>query len=347
MKSLAAIAVSLSCFASFAVAEVRIWKDRTGSYSIEAEFAGVKDGKVTLKRAGGALAVVPLDKLSDADQQFVEAQNASSAADPKGAASASASPSAVGDTKIEIMGLQIARPVPPSREPQGGFTIMAGPFGSGGTTLNLLLANPKRNIIGMDSKKSRIAALVDDKKTNLLETAKRDNDFGGSMFGPLQLNVAPGGHQCTLEVKAPQIPARGATTIQLDALVVLQCGADEKTVEQKGLALKQGSKITVGPVPMTVERVEDSNFGDSKMMVSLSATKSVDAIKEVAFLAADGSPIKHEQTGRGQSGFGGNITYETSYGLAQKVDSVTIKVTFFNKVEELPVPLKMQIGVGL
>ena len=68
MKSLLAILVVLSGLVARAEAEVRTWKDRTGSYSIQAEFVGVEDGKVKLKRAGGELAVVPLDKLSDADR---------------------------------------------------------------------------------------------------------------------------------------------------------------------------------------------------------------------------------------------------------------------------------------
>jgi SLA1 homology domain 1, SHD1 len=350
-------AIALSNVASHVAAEVRTWKDRTGSYSVEAEFVSLADGKVTLKRANGALAVVPLEKLSDVDRQFVEKQSASATPDPASAAlatdaagtkSVAGGPLVVGDTKIEIMGLQIARPVPPSREPQGGgFTIMAGPLGSGGTTLNVSLANSNRNIIGMDAKKSRIAALVDDKKTNLLQAAKREDDFGGSMFGPLQAHIASGGHQCTLEVRAPNIPARGAAMIRLEATIVLQCGADEKTVEQKDVALKHGSKVTIGPVPMTVERVEDSNFGDAKMMLTLASSKSMDAIKEIAFLAADGSTIKHDSMGQGQSGFNDNITYEASYGLHQKVDAVTIQLTYFSKVEELPLPLKIDVGLGL
>jgi hypothetical protein len=31
----------------------------------------------------------------------------------------------------------------------------------------------------------------------------------------------------------------------------------------------------------------------------------------------------------------------------QKVDSVTLRMTYFDKVEELTLPLKMEIGVGL
>lgn len=51
--------------------EVRTWRDRTGKFKVEAEFAGVVDGKVQLKRKDGEIVLVPLDRLSDEDQKFI------------------------------------------------------------------------------------------------------------------------------------------------------------------------------------------------------------------------------------------------------------------------------------
>jgi len=52
----------------------RTWKDVTGMFSLEAQFAGVKEGKVFLKKADGKIVPIPLDRLSKEDQDFVTGQ---------------------------------------------------------------------------------------------------------------------------------------------------------------------------------------------------------------------------------------------------------------------------------
>jgi len=49
----------------------RTWQDATGNFSIEAEFAGHESGKVRLKKADGSEIAVPLEQLSDEDQEWV------------------------------------------------------------------------------------------------------------------------------------------------------------------------------------------------------------------------------------------------------------------------------------
>jgi len=68
-----AILVVLSCCVSvIADATAREWTDRTGKYSLEAEFVQLKDGKVHLKRAdSGAVIGVPAGKLSKNDREFL------------------------------------------------------------------------------------------------------------------------------------------------------------------------------------------------------------------------------------------------------------------------------------
>jgi hypothetical protein len=53
---------------------VRTWNDATGAFSVEAQFAGVEDGKVKLKKRDGKIVSVPLDRLSQEDRDFVASQ---------------------------------------------------------------------------------------------------------------------------------------------------------------------------------------------------------------------------------------------------------------------------------
>jgi hypothetical protein len=57
---------------SFAFA--RKWTDSTGKYSVEADFVDFNDGKVTLKKENGGTLSISIDKLSQADQEYVKSQ---------------------------------------------------------------------------------------------------------------------------------------------------------------------------------------------------------------------------------------------------------------------------------
>jgi hypothetical protein len=50
---------------------LRVWADSTGQHKIEAEFVEVAEGKVTLRKKDGSLAVLPLERLSEEDQDFL------------------------------------------------------------------------------------------------------------------------------------------------------------------------------------------------------------------------------------------------------------------------------------
>lgn len=52
----------------------RTWNDSAGAFSVDAQFTGVKDGKVMLKKSDGKIISVPLDRLSKKDRDFVASQ---------------------------------------------------------------------------------------------------------------------------------------------------------------------------------------------------------------------------------------------------------------------------------
>ena len=56
------------------IVHARKWTDKSGSFSVEADFVAQSEGKVSLKKTDGSVISVPLARLSEADQQFVAAQ---------------------------------------------------------------------------------------------------------------------------------------------------------------------------------------------------------------------------------------------------------------------------------
>ncbi|KAL3961577.1 hypothetical protein ACCO45_003100 [Purpureocillium lilacinum] len=52
--------------------KVRVWTDRSGSFSVEAQFLGLKDGKIHLHKMNGVKIAVPIAKMSRTDLEYVE-----------------------------------------------------------------------------------------------------------------------------------------------------------------------------------------------------------------------------------------------------------------------------------
>jgi len=62
----------LGAIAAAVVAEERTWTDKTGKFKVAGELVKVEDGNAFLRRADGKEIKVPLDRLSDADREFVK-----------------------------------------------------------------------------------------------------------------------------------------------------------------------------------------------------------------------------------------------------------------------------------
>ncbi|KAK8056735.1 hypothetical protein PG993_001962 [Apiospora rasikravindrae] len=52
--------------------KIRVWTDRTKSFSVEAQFLGLKDGKINLHKMNGVKIAVPVNKMSVKDLEYVE-----------------------------------------------------------------------------------------------------------------------------------------------------------------------------------------------------------------------------------------------------------------------------------
>jgi len=72
MKLRCLVVVLLASTVVAAEATTRKWTDATGKFSVEAELVDYQDGKVRLKKANGNEITVSFDKLSEADQKYLE-----------------------------------------------------------------------------------------------------------------------------------------------------------------------------------------------------------------------------------------------------------------------------------
>lgn len=64
--------------------DLRTWTDSTGRFTLSAKFVSVQDGQVTLAREDGSEMTIALEKLSKADQEYVEKTKSESPFQPAG-----------------------------------------------------------------------------------------------------------------------------------------------------------------------------------------------------------------------------------------------------------------------
>jgi hypothetical protein len=70
-RVLSGVLLVVAISANPAAAEIRTWTDKTGKYTVEAEFIEILEGKVRLKLADGKIVALPLSKLAESDRLFL------------------------------------------------------------------------------------------------------------------------------------------------------------------------------------------------------------------------------------------------------------------------------------
>lgn len=262
---------------------------------------------------------------------------------------------------VEVLALTVAKPNP--EEPP--FSVVSGVWGGVHVYCNLITKH--RTIIEMDHGESRLTSLKDDRGTDL--TPKADDPHTRSIGWDF---IAKDGRSMSFCFQNSEaVPAKGATKIIARAELALVCGSDLKTAEQKNVPLLNGTAVNVGPLTMKIVEVEDLKDGTkekekdpafgrrvrmegAKMSFRLTTGEKskgsyMDCIHRITFLDAEGKEVRHESHGswsiRGVRPE--KVTYMREYELARKVDTLTIRISRFDKVEKVIVPVEVSAGVGL
>jgi hypothetical protein len=245
-----------------------------------------------------------------------------------------AKPEEKSSAKVQAISLFI-RKAPPAKP--GTFVITPN-----GVTMDLTVSKPGKFIVGIDAKASKLDSFTDDKKNNLFKKAA--GVFGGTTnwINEYATQYGPEGESCTVQITAGNAPGKGAEKIVVKASLVLKCGADEKTSDKKEIALKANEEVKVGDFTVKVNSAGDFGAG-------LAVLSAEPRVKSVEFFDADGKALKTMPPGRGNIfNQQGKPQAAASYFLGgKKMDKVSFKITYFDKVEAVTVPLDLRVGLDL
>lgn len=249
--------------------------------------------------------------------------------------------------KIEVVGLQISKPLPMKPKKDERFPQMpsGSMFGPPGTTIHFFLTDAKRDVLDVEDDGWKVS-VTDDKGIDLAAT--EDNDKRRFRFNGSPVSIRDAKHHGgkILELDVPNRPSSGAGKVILRGDVDLRCGIGEEVVELKGVALKAKTPVTAGPAVFAIEKAEEQDFGDVKFVLHLKSNKPFDVIREIEFLDADGKPVEHEGMGTSKFSFAGKTQYSRSIGLHKKVDKATLRIKHYESIETVKLPLDMEIDVG-
>lgn len=237
------------------------------------------------------------------------------------------------DTNVRVMGFSITRKDPDNKE---SSVINIG--ASLGTTVYLVVKLPEKHVIKVA--KPEDAPTMKDSSGNSMSV---DGDGSGFVYGS---NISDDGKTVSLPIFSKGLPAKGSTSIKIGGSLKFICGADLKT-EEVDVELAKGKKLTAAGIEFTVKGIRNSFRKRNAEKVELQCQKSPASIKSILAVLADGKEVEISSSGSSESSFGRGVTYGRSYDLPGKAADVKkLKVTFFENIEELKVPLELDFGLG-
>jgi hypothetical protein len=236
--------------------------------------------------------------------------------------------------KVQELEIRKSLPEEISKLFDGGY------YSATGTALRALLTVPDKQVLTIDAKASTLTSMTDDKGTDLTK-AKNPGGFVPPWIEDFDTRITKDKKHLMMRMTVPGTPAPGATKINLKANLVVLCGISEKTVEEKNTELKVDKNVKIGSLILSTEK----GFGDNFTNV-LFTCEDAPRIKSVTFLDKDGQALRSNSGGIHPNFAPGRTDWICRYTIESKVDRVTVRVIYYEKMEKVNVPVDLQLTVG-
>lgn len=165
------------------------------------------------------------------------------------------------------------------------------------------------------------------------------------MFSP---NLSDDRLRAILDVTTKKLPPQGTAKLSVTGELLVSTGGktEESKVEAK---LVKGSKFKLAGINVEVTDAGKPDWGDEPLSVTLQTSDpgGFDKIKELVFLDEAGKPIKAQTGGTMTMNFGASKQIAIDYRLGKKVEKATLKAQVYTDLETKPLPLKLEVGLGL
>jgi hypothetical protein len=216
-------------------------------------------------------------------------------------------------------------------------------FGKPGLELQIAVQIKDLLILRVDPGKCRLLRFLDDSGVDL----KNGLPTGPFHWVSLSNEFRQGPtDSALLDIRTRTIPGAQAKRVDVDAViaVVTATGATESS---QLIDLKEGAKISVGPVPMRLGSIVKSPDGGAGVIMQIASDKPLNAVREFVFLDPDGHRVAADYRGSGSMGFGDKQVFIKKYSLPKQYDQLTVRVVSYAEISTMEVPIKLAMGLGL
>jgi hypothetical protein len=234
--------------------------------------------------------------------------------------------------RVQPLSLEISKPTPPGTAPELEQFLT-------GTRIRLLISLPDRHIVEADHDASKLT-YTDDMGTDLTKVKGAVPGSSGVLGGP----TSKDGKQCRVDASAPGVPVAGASSVKVSGKIVLLCGSEEKTTAVENVVLNDKLDAVVGPFSLVWDKEAKNVPAGSARVVFVWSTKK--HIRSVKFLSAAGKELKATEEGWVRFSVNGDAETRVAYRVAAPREGCTVRVTYFDKMEPVTVPVDLTIGVG-
>jgi len=216
-----------------------------------------------------------------------------------------------------------------------------------GVTVSALLSPPAGKIVSIDQNKSKVISFTDDKGTDLMAAPASNDPFNKPGFSYMPPQSEDGLPSAVVDLKAPGLPAKGATALNISGEVVAETAGDPEQVTVPDAAIQSNTVFSVGTMTLNIAGAQaKTNSWDKKVTFSVTfhCAQNLDAISKIQFFDAQGNEIEARKSSWGGGDFFG---YMVEYELKQKVDRAKVIVSYWTDLQTVTVPFTIKTGLGL
>jgi hypothetical protein len=134
-------------------------------------------------------------------------------------------------------------------------------------------------------------------------------------------------------------PAKGASKILLKGQLVMNCGVEESTTEEKEMELKLNTDVKAGDFTLKVTQVK--GFAGNGPLFTVTPAGPI--VKNVNVKDAEGKAVAATLWGTNSKG----KIWTKTFSLKKEITKGKFTVTYFSKQEKVTVPVDVAVGVGL
>jgi len=236
------------------------------------------------------------------------------------------------DPRVEILRLKICKRLPDTAKKEGR-TLRPCYVP---TEILLLVSEPERRMVDVQRENCRLNAFVDDKGDDMSE---------GGGFHIVGAEFTDDGHYAIIPLRSTKIPSPGATRIIAEGTLAITTVSGEKTEERISVPLVKETKISVGRGDLIITSVK-AEAGEGRQEITFRYDQPDYLIKHLRLFEESGKEIEAEKTSPG-FGFGGDDSFTKNWLLPRGLEKVTLKVTYYSRVDSIEIPLDVSVGVGL